>query len=47
VPGREPKVPTDFKVQELTGVIDLNNDFERGGVTTRALYQRIYGEAFA
>lgn len=46
VPGREPRVPTDFEVQKLTGVIDLDNDFERGGVTTKALYQRIYGEVF-
>lgn len=46
VPGREPKVPTDFMVQKLTKVTDLSNDFETGGVTTKALYERIYGEMF-
>lgn len=46
VPGREPRVPTDFKVQELTGVTDLDNNFINGGVTTKMLYERIYKEAF-
>lgn len=46
VPGREPRVDTDFEVQKLTGIIDLDNDFINGGVTTKSLYERIYKEAF-
>lgn len=46
VPGREPRVPTDFKVKELQGCIDLDNNFITGNTTTKSLYQRIYNEAF-
>lgn len=44
VPGQQPRVPTDFKVDELTGVEDLINDI---GVTLQKhLYQFIYAKAF-
>lgn len=44
VPGREPRVGTDFHVQKLTGITDLLNDFEK--TTTKMLYEHIYKECF-
>jgi len=44
VPGTQPRVPTDFKVDELTGVEDLTND--HGVTLQKHLYQFIYAKVF-
>lgn len=44
VPGTKPRVPTDFKVDELEGVEDLTNDI--GTTLLKHLYQYVYGRAF-
>lgn len=44
VPGTQPRVPTDFKVDELTGVEDLTNDI--GTTLLKHLYQFTYAKAF-
>ena len=44
VPGTQPRVPTDFKVDELTGVEDLTNDI--GTTLLKHLYQFTYGRSF-
>lgn len=44
MPGKEPVVPTDFKAQALTDVIDLVNDPDKN--TTKAIYETIYKTAF-
>lgn len=46
VPGREPKVPTDYYVRSVLPDYVLNNDFESGGVTTKMLYEFIYKMSF-
>ncbi len=42
-PGIEPRVPTDFRVQALTDVIDLVNDHNAN--TTKDIYEAIYKAA--
>lgn len=44
VPGTQPRVPTDFKVDELVGVEDLTNDI--GTTLLKYLYQFTYAKAF-
>ena len=44
VPGAQPRVPTDFKVDELVGVEDLTNDI--GTTLLKHLYQFTYGRLF-
>ena len=46
VPGREPRVASDHAVETVVPDFALDNDFERGGVTTKALYGFIYDVAF-
>lgn len=43
MPGKVPVVPTDFKVQALTDVIDLVNDPNVN--TTKDIYKQIYNAA--
>jgi hypothetical protein len=44
VPNTQPRVPTDFCVDELTGVEDLTNDI--GTTLLKHLYQFTYGRTF-
>lgn len=44
VPGTQPRVPTDFKVDELTGVEDLTN--VHGETLLKHLYQFTYAKVF-
>lgn len=46
VPGKEPRVKTDFAVQRVVPDYALDNNFVEGGVTTKALYEFIYAVTF-